>query len=363
MQKYTIRHRTITTGERVYMGLDVHKDSIHVTVLGEDRNASPLLQRTVPNARRHVDALVRQFPDCEIEAVYEAGPTGYSLMRWFQDNGCKVFMTPPCKILQEKGGKQIKTDSRDSLACAEQLRNRQLTKVHDLGDRGYRRRELTRTREQLRNHRSAICSQIKSKLLLHGVAIPEDMSTRWTRAFVQWLQQEPSGDPHLDFCIGMLVQTYQQLSRQMKELEDKLEELAAVEDFEEDVELLTSVPGISTLTAMTLLLELGDISRFDRSDEFSSFLGLIPGEWSSGQTQRKRGLLRWGNRRARTALVQASWYLIGKDARMRAVYERIKFKKNSGTAICAVARRLALAVRAMLRDRAPYECCEFEPGG
>jgi transposase len=118
------------------------------------------------------------------------------------------------------------------------------------------------------------------------------------------------------------------------------------------------VPGIGPLTTMLLLLELGDVSRFECCEELASWLGLVPSEWSSGDEKNKGSITRAGNRRARTALTEASWSLIRKDARMRAVYERIKAKSGSGVAIVAVARRLALAVRAMLRDQVEYD---YEP--
>ncbi|MFB6350581.1 MAG: transposase, partial [Bradymonadaceae bacterium] len=143
-------------------------------------------------------------------------------------------------------------------------------------------------------------------------------------------------------------------SRELQE-EETLEEDEQFE-FEGWIELLKTVPGIGLLSAMVFVLELGDIRRFDTAEEFSSYLGLIPGEWSSGNTQAKRSMTRWGNRRARTVLVEASWKLIGKDGRMREVYERIKAKRGSGRAICAVARRLGLAIRAMIRDQKPYQC-------
>lgn len=153
-----------------------------------------------------------------------------------------------------------------------------------------------------------------------------------------------------------MVSTYRALTAQIKRLDKEIEELAKTNEYKGDVELLTTVPQIGVLTAMIFLLELGDISRFDRCEEFSSFLGLVPGEWSTGENRRKTSRVRWGNKRARTALVETSWWLIGKDPRMRKTYDRIKYRSgHSGAAIVAVARRLGLAMRAMLRDRKAYD--------
>lgn len=369
MKVYKLADDAIAKGEDVWMGIDAHKQSLHVTVVGQDE---PLYRESIPYERSHLAGIIELFPDCRIEATYESGPTGYKLLYWLEELGCEAFMTPATKVKEDKGGKQVKTDSRDSLELAKQLRGGMLKEVHDHGRGHYRQRELTRTRQQLVEHRSAICNQIKSKLTMHGVEVPDEISTSWSKGFLSWLEDGPSEHRWLDRTLEELVGTYRDLSERIQSLEDELQKLASCEEdetHEEEslddeetfqfggwVELLETVPGIGFLSAMVLILELGDILRFETTEEFASYLGLIPGEWSSGQTRSKRAMTRWGNRRARTVLVEASWTLIQKDARMRDVYERIKAKSGSGRAICAVARRLGLAIRAMLRDRTPYKC-------
>lgn len=353
MKKYTLERNVIATNEKVWVGIDAHKKTLHVSVISRDET---LLQQSIPHEKAQVAGLVRRLPGCEIEAVYEAGPTGYQLLYWLRELGCEAFMTPPSRVPAQKGGKQIKTDARDSLELAELLRADMLKEVHDLGKKAYRERELTRTRQQLVETRSGICAQIKSKLTLHTLRPPESMSTNWTKAFLEWLESGPAGDDYeLNIVLKLLVGTYRHLTQQIKALDAEIEQLAGSEKHCEDVELLTSIPGIGVLSAMILLLELGDVGRFGRCEEFSSFLGLVPCEWSSGQSQYKGPLTRAGNRRARTVLVEASWTLKRYDTRMNQVYERIRARGSAGKAVVAVARRLGLAVRAMLRDRRPYD--------
>jgi transposase len=146
------------------------------------------------------------------------------------------------------------------------------------------------------------------------------------------------------------------------QLEGQLEELAAKERYAEKVEWLTSAPGVGLITAMTFLVEIGDISRFDSCEEFAAFLGLVPSESSSGERIRRGELVRGGKRRVRTALVEASWNAIGQDEGLQEVYDRLKLRLGEGAsriAIVGIARRMALAFRAMLRDeegwRSPAE--------
>lgn len=352
MKKYKLHRDAIANDKRVWIGIDAHKQSLHFTVIDE---CEVLSQTTTPNAKEHVRAIIGRLPNCEIVAVYESGPTGYSLLYWLEELGCEAFITPASKVPEQKGGKQIKTDERDSRELAELARAGLLGEVYDLGEEAYCQRELTRTRQQHIEHRTRVCAQIKSKLLFHGIKAPEELKQNWSKSHLHWLEAGPSTSDCVNIAVKSLVATYRHLTVQIRRLKKEIDQLAKSKEFSTDVELLTSVPGVGVLTAMIVLLELGDITRFDRCEELSSFLGLIPGEWSSGERQKKGSCVRWGNKRARTALVEASWTLIGKDPRMRKTYERIKYRRGSGRAIVAVARRLGLALRAMLRERQPYD--------
>ena len=351
MKKYKLKNNVIATEEKIWMGIDAHKVTLHVTIINREE---VLFQTSLPHGYEHVEALIRRLPGCEIVATYESGPTGYPLLHWLKELGAEAFITPVSKVPENKGGKQIKTDSRDSLELAKYARAGLLDEVHDLGKTRYLQRELTRTREQLLDHRRSICAQIKSKLLYHGIKRPDGLKASWSNQYRAWVANNPSGNPHLDLSLKLLVETYEELTKKMDRLDKKINELAKTEEFKKDVEILTSTPAVGVLTAMIFLLELGDISRFGRAEEFASFLGLIPGEWSSGQRQKKGSRVRWGNKRARTTLVEAAWRVRKKDPTLEATFERIKSRRGSGRAIVAVARRLALAFRAMLRERRTY---------
>jgi len=352
MKKYKLKGEAIAIDEDIWLGIDVHKKTLHVTAMNDEE---VLCQRSVPSNEKHVRGFINKFRNCEIVAVYESGPTGYWLKHWLEKLGCEAFITPVSKVPEIKGGKQIKTDRRDSRELAKLARAEMLEEVHDLGEKRYRQRELTRTRKQFVKKRTQVCNQIKSKLLFHGIEPPDDLDGNWSKAYLAWLESEPSGDFGLDLALEELVDEYRRLTKKIRRFKKEIKRLSETEEFEKDVDLLTSVPGVGVLTAMTFLLELGDISRFDRCEEFASFLGLIPGEWSSGERQQDTKI-RWGNKRVRTALVESSWRLKAKDPQMEKTYERILSNTNdSGKAIVAVARRLGLAMRAMLREGNEYD--------
>jgi transposase len=125
------------------------------------------------------------------------------------------------------------------------------------------------------------------------------------------------------------------------------------------VDLLTTVPGIGWLTALTLLVEIVDFSRFPDGEALSSFAGLTPSEYSSGDRVRHGRITRQGNPILRAALVESSWILIGKDPEMRRFYERIKIRRGGKKAIVAVARKLCHRLLAITKQGQPYRVNEI----
>lgn len=353
MRKYKLNNNlSATAGEKVWMGIDAHKETLHVTILNSE--GEKVLSQSIPHGRNHVKGLVDRLEGAEIVAVYEAGPTGYRLLRWLEEFGCDAFMCPPTHVRQLRGRKRIKTDQRDSLTLAEQARAGMLPEVHALEDEVYCQRQVERTRAQLVKHRSQTKAQIKSLLLFHGVQLPEGLKANWSKAYMGWLASGPTESPDLNFCIATLVEAIEMFDKQLKQMDKRLEEIEKSERWKKQAALLRSIPGVGALTTMVVLLEAGDVNRFERCEEFASWLGLVPTEWSSGEGQKKGSITRAGNRRIRTGLIESSWTLIRHDPVMKGVYNRICARRGSAVAIVAVARRLALIIRAMLRDEKPY---------
>ena len=131
--------------------------------------------------------------------------------------------------------------------------------------------------------------------------------------------------------------------------------MAKQEEYREQVTWLTSLPGIGELTAMELLTELGDMSRFDRADQITAYVGLTPGEYSSGSSIRRGHISRCGKAALRSRLVEASWIAIRFDPQLADIYQRIRARQGGKRAIVAVARRLLLRVRRLLLDERCYE--------
>jgi transposase len=361
MKTYKLKDDVIARDQEIWMGLDVHKNSVTIAVLDEQ---GLLCRLTVEPKRKHLEALVARLPGCRIHAVYEAGPTGYTLLGWLRDLGCKAFMVAP-SLIPNMPGNKVKTDKRDAFKLATLLRAKMLEPIFDLTATQYRERELLRTREQVVAHQSNLARQIKSKLLFHGIEPPEGMNTRWTIAYVDWLIAGVSEDVCLNLSIATLARLWKENKQAVLKLDKEIEALSQSERHRQATARLRQIPGIGLIWAMVLQVEIGDWGRFENATSFCGFTGLVPGACNTGGRERATDLMRRGNPRVRRALVEASWTLIQHDPTIRAQYERFRRGKRASTAIVAVARRLGLSLRAMMLADCDYDSsrhARVEPG-
>jgi transposase len=337
-------------GKPIYVGIDVHKRdwTVHVVCQGEE-----LYHSTISPEPERLIATLKRFEPSEVHTVYEAGPTGYWLHDAFLAAGFDSMVTPP-SLVPRIGGR-MKTDHRDSTKLATMLAGGFLKRVHVLSPEERAHRQLLRTRNQIERHRKQTQAQIKSMLLFHGKRAPAGLLERWSEGHVRWLAEMEWEYPALKTSMDALVTLFRSLDGQLKAMNQEIERLAHTDKYRERVALLTQIPGMGVYSAMTILIELQTVERFQRAEQLASYLGLTPSQRSSGESIRMGGITRCGNPRLRTRFVESSWTLIRYDMGQRRTYERIKHQTGSAKkAIVAIARRLALRVRRVLLDAKPY---------
>ena len=336
----------------VSIGVDMHKRSWHITALADGE-----IVLTVSLSRPNYDAfekLVSHFKGNYIRIVYEAGPGGFDLYDRLTADGIECIVTPP-SLIPTQSGSRVKTDKKDSLKLATLLESNILKKVWVLSPEERAHRQLVRTRRQIVNHRSDVMRQIKSLLLFYSIEVPFSSRQQWTGPFIRWLHEVELGNKYLNGSLKALVDLFDYLSAEKKRLTHEVIDLGREEKYAKRVKLLKTIPGIGALSAIEILVELQDITRFQTADELAAYLGLTPSQYSSGGHIRMGHITHAGNDRARTTLVESSWLLIGKDPHMRCIYEDIKQRRGGKKAIVAVARNLSIRIRRMLLDQVPYE--------
>ena len=201
-------------------------------------------------------------------------------------------------------------------------------------------------------------NQIKGLLSFYGYAIPDELvKSHWSRNFINWLEslefQRESGKQALQALLDELKhlrQSIAQLTRQIRTL-------AQQEPYQTQVLYLKSIPGISTFPAMVLLTEIVDINRFKGLYHLSSYVGLVPGEDSSGEQERNTGISLRRNAYLRALLIESSWIAVRKDPALLMAFDKLSQRMPKNRAIVRIAHKLLNRIRYVLRNQQPYETC------
>ncbi len=338
-------------GKTVSIGMDVHKKSWNVTAFVEGDIVGAAV---LPSHFAALERWLKRFGEAKkLRVAYEAGPTGFELCDQLREEGIECLVVPPSLVPTESGNR-VKTDKRDSLKLARLLEGNQLKEVWVLSAEQRADRQLLRTRRQISNHRTDVMRQIKSLLLFHGQQVPAGINTNWSKGYKEWLHEVELEYPCLTVSLRVLVDLFEHLSSVVAQLTKQVRQLSKTDRYVSRVELLKSIPGVGMLSAMEILVELQDMSRFDTADELAAYLGLTPSQYSSGQSVRMGGITHTGNSRVRRTLVECSWTLIGKDSGLARKYEQLKVRRGGKRAIVAIARKLSARIRRMLLDGTFY---------
>jgi len=350
MKMVAAKNRRSVVGKDVYVGIDVHKESWQVTVRtgGEE-----IFNGRIPGQYQSLKKLFERYQGCRMKVAYEAGPFGFWLSDKLVADGIEVLVVPPSLIPTESGNR-VKTDKRDSRKLARLLESNMLKRVYVLTPEEREHRDLLRTRRQIVDHRNDVARQIKSKLLFYGIASPFTASTRWSLKYIEWLKVLRCDTDYLRESFNLLIDLYEYLTRQIVRINKKVALLCRDKKYRDRIKLLCTAPGIGRLTAIEILVELQDITRFESAEELAAYIGLTPSEYSTGERTRQGRITRCGNKRVRTYLVESTWMLITKDPALRLKYLRLKSTRGGKRATIAIARKLLIRIRRMLLDNVPY---------
>jgi len=289
---------------RKYVGLDVDKDSVSISVDEESFSEVRHVGTVGGDLAAVGKALAKLGEAGTVSVVYEAGPTGYGLYRWLRAKGYRVAVIAP-SLIPRKAGDRVKTDRRDATLLARLARAGELTAVTvpDAGDEALR--DLTRAREDAVKARLTARQQLKALLLRQGIRY--DGKSSWTKAHQRWLAtvRLPHGAQQLVF-----TEYWQMVDRAdalVDRLTQALREAVSTWRYGDVVSALMTMRGIDLVTAATIVAEIGDIRRFDHPRKLMAFLGLVPSEHSSGARTHKGSITKTGNAHARRVLVEAAW--------------------------------------------------------
>lgn len=356
-----------------FIGLDVSKDTIAIALQRPGDDA--FLEETIPNTAEAVRRQVRRWGDpSDLRVCYEAGPTGYELQRQLGALGVDCVVIAPA-LIPKRPGQRVKTDRRDARMLCGLFRAGQLVavRVPDIDEEVVR--DLVRAREDLTEDILRARHRITKLLLRHGRAYSGKGA--WARRHIEWMRAQRFEGEGLERLVAHHLAILETRIAQRELLDQDIAAAARSPRYATAVARLATLRGISLLSALTILVEVGDFQRFASARHFMGFTGLVPCERSSGEHRRQGSITKTGNAHLRRILVEAAWqagrrpafgptfkqrvtgqppevvrYAMAAQERLHRRYWRMarRGKPNQVTAVAA-ARELAGFIWGLMTDR------------
>jgi transposase len=261
----------------------------------------------VPNEPKAIQRLVRKLEreaPGPVRICYEAGPCGYALQRKMTTPRVTCQVIAPA-LIPRKPGERTKTNPRDARKLAELLRAGLLTEVRPPTPADEAVRDLCRARDDAREDLQRCRHRLGKLLLRRGLHYN---GRNWTQGHQRWIDSLEWAEPAERVVVDDYLLAIEQLVARLSELDTRLAEIAETEPYRERVGWLRCFRGIDTLTAILILAELHDFRRFQAPRALMAYLGLVPGEHSSGEKHRRGRITRTGNALVRRLLVETAWH-------------------------------------------------------
>lgn len=287
--------------QRTSVGLDVHARS--VMACGLDRETGEVFKRRLTPDHQELLDWLAGLP-APVAVTYEAGPTGFGLARALVAAEIECAVTAPSKLIRPAGDR-VKTDARDALLLAQLLQLGQIVVVRVPSVEQESARDLVRVRDGCRNDLMRVRHRISKLLLRQGIVYYGGHP--WTLTHERWLRQQRFGQLGLQRAYEDALEAMLNTRDRRDRLDKAIEEMAEHSCFTPVTRRLGCLRGVSTLTAFSLAVEIGDWGRFN-GQSVGAYVGLVPTEYSSGTTRVQGGLTKTGNGHARRLLIEAAWH-------------------------------------------------------
>jgi len=291
-----------------FVGLDVHADTIAVAVAEPDGEVRSL--GVTPNRLECLRKLVGKLgPAKNLKACYEAGPCGYVLYWQLTALGVACEVIAP-SLVPVKAGDRVKTDRRDAAKLARSYRAGDLTAVWVPDADHEALRDLVRAREDARQDQHRARHRLSKFLLRHGKRPPETVKKAWTLKYLTWVKEQ------VKFPQAALEETLLDYVHEVNHMAERIQRLekaitTAIEkaplEMRAVIEALQALRGVAVITAVTVVAELGKLSRFASPRQLMGYSGLVSSEFSSGKRIQRGKITKTGNAHLRRVIIESAW--------------------------------------------------------
>jgi len=330
-----------------HIGIDLGKRESQIAIITED---GELIDRRIRTERHRLTEIFGHLPKAKV--LVEASTESEWVARCLEELGHEVIVADPNYApMYSQRTRRVKTDRRDARALAHACKLGAYRSAHRTSDGRRELRTILAMREALVRTRTAWISRIQPVLRREGYRIRSgNAETFVTRV------EELAVFGSLRAAIAPLLQLLKPLTEQIALLDERL---AAIAEADSLTGRLTTVPGVGPVTAVAFVVTVDDVTRFRDAHQVESYVGLVPSEWSSSETQRRGQITKAGNSRMRWLLVQAAWCVLrrrkkAETAALRDWADRIAQRRGRRIAAVALARRLAGILYALWRDATVY---------
>ncbi len=340
-----------------YVGIDYHKKSWNVTVLGEQYEHKTMSQNPDPDLLAAY--LKRNFPGGTYHAVYEAGFSGFKSCRRLNELGVNCVIIHPADVPTSQKEKLQKTDKVDSRKLARTLRSNELEAIHIPDVELEADRALVRQRFRMVKDVSRTKNRVKSLLFQFGISIPECFTVaqtrHWSSLYINWLKQLEVNNKSLRQVLDNYIAVGEIQRKELLMINKQLRELALSEAYKNNYSLLQSIPGIGLMMAITFLVQIGNVERFKRLDDLANYIGLVPRMYGSGEKMQTGKMLKRGRKELKIMLIEASWVAIRKDPALMLKFNELSKRMHKNKAIIRIARKMLSRIRFVLQNQQSYE--------
>ena len=290
-----------------FVGLDVHAETIAVAVAERDGEIRSL--GVIPNREDSVRKLVRKLgPVEELRFCYEAGPTGYALYWQLTKLGAQCEVVAPT-LVPVKAGDRVKTDRRDALKLARNYRAGDLTAVWVPDADHEALRDLVRAREAAKKDQLRARHRLNKFLLRHGRRPPMGVKP-WTVKYLEWVKRDVHFQARAqEVTLLDYLHEVEHAATRIARLDGAIEEAVklAPPKMRAVIAALQALRGIAQVSAVTIVAELGEITRFSKARQLMAYGGIVASEDSSGERTRRGSITKTGNAHLRRVVVEAAW--------------------------------------------------------
>ena len=337
---------------KVFIGMDIHKATWKICIQTEVFHHKTY---SMPSNCSDLEKYVNDnFPAYEINLVYEAGCCGFSVARYFLNLGWNVLVVNPADVKTSDKQKYQKTDALDAKNLSNQLKMGALKSINIPTETQDQFTSLARHRTQVTKKLRQTKAHIKSFLLFHSIKIPQEYdNANWSIAFLEWLDAIQFSTDCGTMALRGKLRVYRFIKAEYLLIAKQMRKYCR-ENHKQDFEILQSIPGIGAYLAAVIIAECGDLRRFNTEGQFASFVGIVPGMYNSGASEKCLGITPRCRPQLRSYLIEAAWIAIRKDVEMQAYYKK-HHGKNVKNIIVKVAHKMTRRILAVIKKQQPYQ--------